>query len=382
MARTTWSYRNDAWWAQVAAALTVAVGLIGMVGASGAGGPVAVAVATVTTAAGFAAKARWPRLPSLPLAIWTGAPAVVVNLWGWSEGTMFLLVLATGLVVLTEPDRRIRLAIGGAGVLAPAVIAAVSHRTFGWPFWMMGIGFGCLSSEQMRRFRRLVDELEATRERLAGQAVQLERQRIAADLHDLVGHSLTVVLLYLTGARKQLQNDPSGAAVALQEAEEIGRASLAEIRHNVAALRGPAGATMAPTPSAADVVDLVNRLRAAGSTVDLDVTGDLATVDGIAGLVVYRVVQESLNNAARHAGGAAIRVEVAIGVDAAEICVADRGGTPAATTGDGVGLIGMRERVAAVGGTLQAGSQPDGWTVRASVPLRALVDGHVSDGLR
>ncbi|MDQ1442979.1 MAG: hypothetical protein QOG97_3207 [Acidimicrobiaceae bacterium] len=411
-------------------ALAVAVGLVGLLGASGAGGRAEVAAATVITAAGFGAKARWPRLPSLPLAIWTGVPAVVVNLRGRSEGTMFLLVVSTGLVVLTEPDRRIRMAVGAAGVLAPAFVAAVSHHTFGWPFWMMGIAFGWLSSEQLRRFRRLVDELEATRGQLAAQAVQLERQRIAADLHDLVGHSLTVVLLYLTGARRQLENDPAGAAGALREAEEIGRASLAEIRHNVATLRGSADAIMAPTPGASDVVDLVNRLAAAGSMVDLHVSGDLATVEGIVGLVIYRVVQESLNNAARHASGAAVRVDVAVGPDAVDVCVADKGGvtasrtgartaagtpagTPASTApstaagtptstvpstaagtptstaastptstaagtpassagtaGHGVGIIGMRERVEAVGGTLHTGPAADGWAVRAWVPRR------------
>jgi signal transduction histidine kinase len=205
---------------------------------------------------------------------------------------------------------------------------------------------------------------------------------------------------------------------------------LAEIRHNVATLRGSADAIMAPTPGASDVVDLVNRLAAAGSMVDLHVSGDLATVEGIVGLVIYRVVQESLNNAARHASGAAVRVDVAVGPDAVDVCVADKGGvtasrtgartaagtpagTPASTApstaagtptstapstptstapstaastptstaagtpassagtaGHGVGIIGMRERVEAVGGTMHAGPAAGGWAVRAWVPRR------------
>jgi signal transduction histidine kinase len=377
VAGSAWSYRNEVWWAHTAAALTVAVGLVGVLGASGGGGPAEVAVATLLTVAGFEAKARWPRLPSLVLAIWTGAPAVFINVHGRSEATMFLLVIAVSFVALTEPDRRVSLAVGAAGVVAPAAIAPFAEHSFGWPFWMMGIAFGWLSGGQMRRFRRLVDELEATREQLAAQAVHLERRRIAADLHDLVGHSLTVVLLYRTGARRQLQDDPAGAASALQEAEEIGRASLAEIRHNVAALRDTGDGSMQPTPGAADLVSLVNQLLAAGGLVDLDVTGDLAGVEAIVGVVVYRVVQESLNNAARHALHAAARVEVVVGRDAVDVSVVNRRGAASVEAvggGHGVGLIGMRERVEAVGGSLSAGPEADGWAVRARVPRPALVD--------
>jgi signal transduction histidine kinase len=375
VARSTWSYRDDVWWAHVAAVLALAVGLIGVVGASGARAPFEVAAATVITATGFEAKARWPRLASPLLALWTGAPAVVVNLWRLSEGTMFFLVIATGFVTLTEPNRRTRLAVGAAGLLAAPFVAAFGDHTLRWPFWMIGIAFGVLAGEQMRRFRHLVDELEATRERLAVQAVHLERRRIAADLHDLVGHSLTVVLLYLTGARRQLEDDPAGAAGALREAEEIGRASLAEIRQNVAALRDSGDERIGPTPGVADLAELVNHMVAAGSAVDLEVDGDLASVEAIVGLVVYRVVQESLNNATRHAPGASIHVTVAVGTDAVDTAIVDRGGTAImATTSPGVGLIGMRERVEAVGGTLQAGPDAGGWAVRASVPRPAVVD--------
>jgi signal transduction histidine kinase len=369
VARSGWSYRNQVWWAHTAAALAVAVGLIGIIGATGAGGPAEVAVATLITVAGLEAKARWPGLPSSVLAVWTGAPAVIINVRGRSEAIMFLLVIVVSFVALTEADRRVSLAIGAAGVLAPAGIAPFAEHSFGWPFWMMGIAFGWLSGVQMRRFRRLVDELEATREQLAAQAVHLERRRIAADLHDLVGHSLTVVLLYLTGARRQLQDDPAGAAGALQEAEEI--------RRNVAALRDTGDGSMEPTPGAADLVNLVNQLLAAGSMVDLQVTGDLASVEAIIGVVVYRVVQESLNNAARHAPHAAVRVEVAVGPDAVEVSVVNGGGIGGGEVSGGahgVGLIGMRERVEAVGGTLSAGPAGDAWAVRARVPRPALVD--------
>jgi len=371
VARTAWSYRDDIWWAHVAALLALAVGGIGVVGASGAAGRVEVAAATVITAAGFEARARWPRLPSVVLALWTGAPAVVVNLARLSEGTMFLLVVMTGFVTLTEPDRALRLAVGAAGLLAPPFVRVVANPTLGWPFWTIGIAFGCLAGEQMRRFRQLVQELEVTRERLTLQAVHLERRRIAADLHDLVGHSLTVVLLYLTGARRQLEDDPAAAAGALREAEEIGRASLAEIRRNVAALRGTGDDRLTPTPDGADLAALVATMVAAGSAVDLHIDGDLAGVEAIVGVVVYRVVQESLNNAVRHAPGATVRVAVAVGGPAVDVEVVDQGGALVAGDGPGVGLIGMRERVEAVGGTFRAGPEARGWAVRARVPRPA-----------
>ena len=363
------------WWAHVAAVLAGAVGFVAILGASGARGPGVAAAATAVTVAGFEAKARWPRIPGWLLALWTAGPALAVNLTVWSEGIFFLLVVSTSFVVLTEPDRRIRFVVGAAAVLAPPVVAVLTGRTFGWPFWMMGISFGWLAGEQMRRFRSLVAELEATRERLAVQAVHLERRRIAADLHDLVGHSLTVVLLYLTGARRQLQDDPAGAADALRDAEEIGRSSLAEIRRNVAALRESGDAGLSPTPGAGDLSELVASYVAAGSAVDLRVSGDPSALQAIVGAVAYRVVQESLNNATRHAPGAPVQVTVAVSVAALDIAVVDRGTSAVASTnGGGVGLVGMRERVEAVGGTLHAGPEAGGWAVRARVPRPALVE--------
>jgi len=315
-------------------------------------------------------------MPPALLVAWTFTPAVVLNVRERGEGTMFLLVVALSFLVLVTPDRRSRLVAGVVAVLAPPVIQAVSPQDWGWPFWMMGIGFGWLSSEQMRRSNALVAELAATRGLLADQAVHVERRRIAAELHDLVGHSLTVVLLSITGARRLVRDDPEAATEALLEAEAIGRASLAEIRGSARALRDDQamGPVFAPMPGARDLPVLVERMVSAGSEVDLDIDGDVDDVDPVTGLVVYRVVQESLHNTARHAPGAPARVAVAAAPDAVDVDVFDAG--PASTggvvaTGDGssgVGLIGMRERVEAVGGTFDAGPVPGGWRVRAHVP--------------
>src|SRR5262249_17999593 len=152
-----------------------------------------------------------------------------------------------------------------------------------------------------------VAELEATRHRLAEQAVFTERRRIAAELHDLVGHSLTVVLLFLTGARRRVREDPSSAEEALREAEEIGRRSLADIRRNVASLRqdGESG-DLQPAPGVCDVPALIDQVRSAGSEVQLHVSGPVDHVETVIGLAVYRIIQESLANSAKHAPGGAV----------------------------------------------------------------------------
>jgi signal transduction histidine kinase len=360
---------GDAWSAP-AAVVAAAVGLAGIAAADGRAARLEVAAFTAVTIAGFAARARW-RVPTAVLGVWTFAPAVILNLRHRGEGTMFLLVVAVGFLVLVTPDRRARTCAGVVAVLAPPAVQAVRPQDWGWQFWMMGIAFGWLSSEQMRKFRDMAAELAVTRGLLAEQAVHVERRRIAAEIHDLVGHSLTVVLLSITGARRLVHDDPGAATEALLEAEAIGRASLAEIRSSARALRddGRAGAGVDPMPAAGDVPELVERMVTAGSVVDLDVTGDITEVEPVTGLVVYRVVQESLANAARHAPGASARVSLAVTTDSVEVSVFDGGVDGRNGSGSpGVGLIGMRERVEAVGGTLQAGPVTGGWRVWARLP--------------
>ncbi|MFN2608907.1 MAG: sensor histidine kinase [Acidimicrobiales bacterium] len=360
--RETWSTR--------AALVAGAVGLADAATAGGVAARVEVAALTAVTLAGFLVAARWPGMPPALLATWTFSPAVVLNLQQRGEGTMFLLVVAVGFVALVTADQVPRLAAAAIAVAIPPVIQVVRPSDWGWPFWMIGISFGWLAGEQMRRYDDIVAELAATRERLAERAVDVERRRIAAELHDLVGHSLTVVLLSITGARRLVHEDPDAAVEALRQAEEIGRSSLGEIRGSVRALRDDhgRGPGVAPTPAATDVPELVERMVGAGSPVDLQISGDIDGVEPVTGLVVYRVVQESLNNVARHAPGAPTTVALAVAPDAVEVDVYDAGapghdGGPA-----GVGLIGMRERVEAVGGTLQVGPEPGGWRVRARLP--------------
>jgi signal transduction histidine kinase len=377
-----WARRDDGWWAGVAASLVVVTGLITALTlphevlvssddhrVAAAQVRLEVLAVTVLSAGVLLARRRWPRLPTAVVAALTLGPPAALMRWQHVEGTMFVLVVAVSYVAITEADGRMRLAVGGTAVLLPAVIAFHLPITWGWPYWTMGIAFAWLSALQTRRFRLLVAELEATRDRLAEQAVFTERRRIAAELHDLVGHSLTVVLLFLTGARRRVHDDPSSAEDALRQAEEIGRRSLADIRRSVAGLREEGRtADLQPAPGVCDVPALIEQARSAGSDVALQFTGPVDHVEAMIGLAVYRIIQESLANATRHAPGATVQVQVDVGERAVEVEVVDRGGSPTAGGVAGMGLIGMRERVEALGGRLAAGPDVGGWRVEAVLP--------------
>ena len=357
-------------YAAVAAAAAVLVG--GLLTAFSDGHRAAVGAVSAAAVAGYLVALR-RRPPVLVLLVWLYGPPIALLLHWRGEGLVFLIVVALSYLVLLTDDVRLRIAAGLIAVAVPGGVQAVVHDDWGWPFWTGGLLVTWLSAEQMRRFRALVAELESTRERLAAQAVHLERRRIAAELHDLVGHSLGVLLLHVTGARRRIGDDPAGAAEALRRAESIGRAGLAEVRRSVAALRDEAGTSLAPAMTAADVPALVGATAAAGCAATLQVAGSLAEVEPITGLAVYRIVQESLANSTRHAPGAAVEVSVAVGAAQVEVTVTDTGAPGRSRSPGGVGLVGMRERVEALGGTLTAGPAATGWQVRATLPRAGAV---------
>jgi signal transduction histidine kinase len=305
MEPASWASRDDGWWAAVAAVAAVVTGVVSAIALEMGQRILPVAAVTVVVAAGYLVRTRWATMPTPVLLAWTCVPPFVLNLAAGGEGTMFLLIIGLSYATLIQPDRRLRIAYGVVGVASPVIINQFAYDHWGWPYWTMGLLFGCLTSSQVRRYRLLLQELEDTRERLAEQAVDAERRRLATELHDLVGHSLTIVLLYLTGARRRVRDDPVQAEAALREAEEIGRRCLAETRQNIAVLRDGDEHGSVPTPCAQDVPGLVAEACSAGTEVALRVDGDLDQVEPMLGLAVFRVVQESLANATTHAGGPA-----------------------------------------------------------------------------
>jgi signal transduction histidine kinase len=205
-------------------------------------------------------------------------------------------------------------------------------------------------------------------------AAEEERARIARELHDVVTHNVSVMVIQAGAARKVLTASPEQAREALLSVEASGRAAMTELRHVMGLLTMDGGSPdLAPQPGMAELESLVGRVRDAGLPVELMVTGRPITglPDGV-DLAGYRVVQEALTNAVKHAAGASAVVRVDFRADRLSIEVTDTGGRrpPSTDAGSGRGLIGLRERLALYGGTLHAGPRiRGGYRVEAVIPL-------------
>ena len=216
----------------------------------------------------------------------------------------------------------------------------------------------------------LVERLKAAQTELAEQSRIEERNRIARELHDVIAHGLTVSLLHVTSARLAVEHDPADAARALAEAERLGRQSLAEVRATIGLVGPPSGGGIAPpVPGLDQVPRLVEQLRHAGADISLVVDAEVAAVPATTGSTVYRIVQEALTNATKHAPGSAVAVRVGGGPDRVELTV-DSSGPPG--NGTGMGLESMQERAKAVDGSCTAGPGGHGWLVHASLPVVAV----------
>jgi signal transduction histidine kinase len=232
----------------------------------------------------------------------------------------------------------------------------------GWTAWIAGTVFSGVVCVMDRRQRELLDQLREAQAGLAQRAAAEERNRIAHDLHDVIGHALPVSLLHITSARLALAEDPAEAGDALAEAERLSQQSLADVRAVVGLMKDPSAP--APLPGVGELDELVESFRRAGSSVELEVVGDLSHLTATEGLTVYRILQEALTNVARHAPGSAatVRLEVADGRTTVQV---DSAGAPGLPSADGAGLTGMRERAEAMGGRLTAGPWGSGWRVEA-----------------
>ncbi|RLY92313.1 sensor histidine kinase [Kocuria tytonicola] len=217
-------------------------------------------------------------------------------------------------------------------------------------------------------------EIREQQDRLAEQAVSLERLRIARELHDVVAHHVTAMGVQAGAARVSMTRDPDAAAVHLRGVESSAREAVAELKTMVHTLRD-GDEVPDSVPRLADLDALVADARAIGQDAVLERIGPEPDLPPPAQLALYRTAQEGITNARKHAGPrAAVTVRLRSGTDRVELEVSDngRGGRPGDTPahGTGMGVTGMRERMASMGGTLQAGPKPDGgWLVRATVPV-------------
>lgn len=270
----------------------------------------------------------------------------------------------------------------GLMALATGLSAGITAGNTGFPAGVMVASFTCgrLLRTRMLMTRALADEaarLELDRESRAQAAVGEERARIAREMHDVVAHTMAIMVVQAGAARRVLDRDPAAAETALEIVESTGRVALGELRRLLGFLREDGPAELEPQPTLDGLEALAERARAAGLPVELRVDGVAGELPAGTELAVYRVVQEALTNTLKHAGpGASATVVLHWTAEALEVSVIDTGGAGSGVGvgGGGHGLVGMRERVATVGGELTARPRPDGgFAVRASIPRHSEV---------
>jgi signal transduction histidine kinase len=226
--------------------------------------------------------------------------------------------------------------------------------------------------------------LERERENAARSAVDAERARIARDLHDIVSHNVSVMVVQAGAARRVLATEPDQAAVALQAVEAAGRDTMTELRHLLGVLAPPADgdeqADLSPQPSLTRLSPLIDRVAFAGLPVEVRISGEPRPLPSGVDLTAYRIIQEALTNALKHGDGRQAEVTVRYADHYLRVEVLNTGPsvlsggravlTPSNQAGEGRGLLGLRERVAVFGGDLDARRRlGGGFRVRARIPL-------------
>jgi signal transduction histidine kinase len=360
-------------------------------------------VATAAELAQVIGAAGTPRWPAIALAVVAGgalalrhtaplavlattiaATAAIVLLGEDPAGLSVLIALYT---TAATCERRVSLAALAPTVAIAAVVSAATADTEGrqtsaWfgaiivSVLLVGIwGLGAYTQTQ-RRYRHELEAraayAEREQEQLARIAVHEERASIARELHDIVAHSVSVMLVGVRGARDVLRAAPEVADETLARVERSGEQSLDELRRILAVLREPEQrAESHPQPSLAELHELVASYRAAGMPVRLEVTGEPMPLPSGIELSVYRIVQEALTNVLKHSDPTYVTVTLAFRDSRLELEVVDDGALVAldtATTGQGI--IGMRERVTLLGGELETGRREGGgFRVAARLPV-------------
>jgi signal transduction histidine kinase len=293
------------------------------------------------------------------------------------------IALNVALYTVAAHCRRPR-ALAGAGIVAAfalaygiPVLVEGGHITAVAAEWALLAGVWLLGRWVRHRRRQTGDLerraalLEADREALAREAIADERSRIAREMHDSVAHSVSVMVLQAGAAERVLATSPERARQSLVTIQDTGREAIVELRRMLGLLRDPVSeAPLAPQPGVDRLAELLEQVRAAGLPVELTIEGNPRRLPAGVDRSAYRIVQEGLTNALKHAGPAHASVRVRYGDRAVELEVLDDGRGPRDTGAGGFGLVGMRERAALYGGVLDVGARPGGgYAVRARLPL-------------
>jgi signal transduction histidine kinase len=327
----------------------------------------------------LAFRRRWPLTAYLAVVVTIALSSLAL---GASEATSFFLVALVAVYSAAANG------VPGLLVLALAVAAIGVHEARDphvhgvgdvvWAFGFAVVGwlFGLAVRGRHRRISTL--ELETTRlqgerEERARAAVAEERVRIARELHDIVAHAVSVVVIQAQAGQRLVGVDDERARETLRAIEESSRGALAEMRRLLGLLRSVEESALDPSPGLRDIDRLVAQVREAGLEVSVERRGEPGRLAPGAELAAYRVVQEGLTNVLKHSGGGAARVTIRHGAEGLDVEIVDDGaGAPAREPG-GHGLIGIRERIELYGGSLESGRRDPagGWVLRARLPVEA-----------
>jgi signal transduction histidine kinase len=299
--------------------------------------------------------------------------------------TAFLLLIVTtfsGGTYARHPTVVVLAAVAActAHALTSASTTGLTDRVWVFGLGAVALGLGRAVRTRQLRIGRLEVEAASAADRHAAEVEEViagERRMMARELHDMVSHAVSVIVIQAQAGSRALPAAPGVAAESLAAIEETARVAMAELRRLLTVLGPDADAgEVRPLASLAQLDDLIGRRRASGLDVTLDVNvalDRLPTLPPAVQLAAYRIVQESLTNTVRHAPGARTRVELTVSEDHLDVITHDTGGTAPAELidhGTGRGIIGMRERVDLVGGQLTvAGPGPQGFRVHARLPV-------------
>jgi signal transduction histidine kinase len=321
-----------------------------------------------------------------PLGAFYAVLAVFVAEWA------FAIMLRADVAVLAAVyslvlHGRLRLlpwAVPGLVAAVAVVVAQLSGDISAWDvlFFVGSLGTGAaalgfairIRRAQLAALRERAVQLEIERDQRSRLAAATERARVAREMHDIVGHSLSVIVTLADGGAYATDTAPERGKEALRLIGETGRTSLAELRRMLGVLREQTDEpNLSPQPGLADLDPLCRQIRAAGPHVEYRSSGALDTLDVGVQLAAYRIVQEALTNTLKHAGPDT-RIQLALSVEGGRLRIVVRdtgppaGNRPAPATGEGHGVVGMRERAAMYGGTVTAGPAPGGgWAVTAEL---------------
>ena len=369
--------RLDVHWIDAALALGLSV----LAGVEGSGrDSMGLSPAVLLCTLPLVARRRWP------------IPVLLVALAGFTIAgdSTNLAALAGGLIAAVSVGLYSRHQVRGAIVVL--AVATVIALEFGHgtrtdlpippsvaPFILIGAAFLAgreiaSRQKQLNEQRERASRLERAQDEAVKAAAEAERRHIARELHDVVAHSVGVMVVQAGAARKVLDDKPEAARESLLAVEATGHEAMAELRRMLGVLgENGSEAPRAPQPTLDTLDTLIGPVREAGLPVVLRVEGERPSISPAIDNAAYRIVQEALTNALKYAGGAPTEVVIRYTLDAVEVEVVDEGVVATPAEGIGRGLAGMRQRVALFGGSIEAGKRPGrGYAVRARLPY----DGH------